>query len=568
MFQLRRFLKPYWKQTVVGAVAKLVEAILELLLPLFMANIIDVGIASGDLSYVWKTGLIMLGVILTGLASASLCQYVASVACQGVGNDLRQSLMERISQFSYGELDRFGTATLINRMTNDVNQVVQAVAMLIRLVSRAPFLCIGALVMSIYIDPGLSLVFVVLLPIFILVLVVIMRRTVPLYKNAQAKLDQLGRVLRGNLSGVRVIRAFARHEKEKERMDQATEELSKAYIRVTNLSALMNPITSLIMNAGIIALFYLGAISVDAGNLSQGNIIALINYVTQILLALIIVANLVVLFTKASASASRISEVLETQGSIQDGNRDTAPETAQTQIEFDQVHFSYNQEEVLSGLTFSIPRGSVFGIVGSTGSGKTSVIQLIPRFYDVNQGCVRFDGVDVRQLKQSQLRAQIGVVPQKSVLFSGTIKENICWGKPDATDQEVEEALRAAQAYDFVSQLEDGIHAQIYEGGKNFSGGQKQRLAIARALVRRPSVLIMDDSLSALDYQTDWKLRQSLKEYLKECTVIIVSQRISSVASADRILVLDDGEQVGLGTHRQLLEQCETYREIYESQTK
>ncbi|WP_270738780.1 ABC transporter ATP-binding protein [Massilioclostridium coli] len=568
MFQLKRFLRPYLKQTIIGSVAKLVEAILELLLPLLMARIIDVGIHNMDIPYIWKTGILMLGVIIVGLGSATLCQYFASVTCQNVGNDIRRELIQKISQLSYQELDQFGNATLINRLTNDVNQVVMAVAYLIRLVSRAPFLCVGALVMSIYIDPQLSLVFVVLIPIFVLVLVVIMKKTVPLYQNAQRKLDRLGQVLRENLSGVRVIRAFARHEKERERMDEATEQLARANIHVTNLSALMNPITSVVMNAGIIVLLYFGGISVNAGNLTQGSIVALINYVTQILMALIIVANLVVLFTKASASANRINEILTCDVSVKDQQAERELDPTAPFVEFDHVSFGYNQKEVLEDISFTLPVGNILGVVGTTGSGKSTLINLIPRFYDVNQGEVRFGGKPVKQLAQDYLRSKITIVPQKTVLFSGSIADNIRWGKEDATEQEIIEALKAAQAYDFVKTLNKGIHSQIHEGGKNFSGGQQQRLSIARALVRKPDLLILDDSLSALDYQTDLKLRRSLKEYLKNGTIIIVSQRISSVTLADHILVLDDGKLVGHGKHEELLQTCETYQEIYQSQSK
>ena len=353
MFRLKRFLRPYMKETIVGSGAKLFEAILELLLPLFMGKIIDIGIKNGDIPYVWKTAVIMLGIISVGLASASLCQYYASYTCQNLGNDLRKELMRKISTLSYSDIDRFGNATLINRVTNDVNQVVQAVAMLIRLVSRAPFLCIGALVMSIYINPKLSLIFAVLIPIFILIVAIIMTRTIPLYKNTQGKLDKLGSVLRENLSGVRVIRAFARHKNEKKRMDDATEELSKAYIRVTNLSALMNPITSLVMNMGIIIIFYLGAINVNKGTLSQGDIVVLINYITQVLLALIIVANLVVLFTKAAASASRINEILDCEPSIIDGAISTTDNNTDDSIVFDNVSFKYNEEDTLTDISFT-----------------------------------------------------------------------------------------------------------------------------------------------------------------------------------------------------------------------
>lgn len=556
------------KETVIGAGAKLFEAILELLLPLLMGKIIDIGIKNGNITYIWKTALLMFGIISVGLASASLCQYFASYACQNVGNDIRKELLKKISQLSYEDIDHFSDSTLINRTTNDVNQIVQAVAMLIRLVSRAPFLCIGALVMSLYINPKLSLIFAVLIPVFVLILIIIMKKTVPLYKASQSRLDTLGRVLRENLTGVRVIRAFARHEKEQERMNEATDDLSKAYIRVSNLSALMNPITSLVMNTGIIVLLYIGAINVNIGTLTQGDIVVLINYITQVLLALIIVANLVVLFTKASASAARINEIFEYTPSIVDNKNEKALEYTDKIVVFDNVSFKYNSEEVLSNLSFTIEKGNVFGIVGTTGSGKSTVANLIPRFYDATEGRVIFGGKDVKDLSQSFLHDEVGVVPQKAVLFSGTIADNIRWGKEEATDEEVIEALGVAQAYDFISSMKDGINSVIYEGGKNLSGGQRQRLTIARALIKKPNLIILDDSLSALDYQTDKKLRNSLKENLKDSTVIIISQRISSIISADKILVLDDGRCVGIGNHEELLSSCETYKEIYESQSK
>ena len=385
-------------------------------------------------------------------------------------------------------------------------------------------------------------------------------------------MDSLGHVLKENLSGVRVIRAFARHENESERIKDVTEEVSKAYIKVTNLSALMNPITSLIMNIGIIVLLYVGGINVNIGTLTQGDIVVLINYITQVLLALIVVANLLVTFTKASASSIRINEVLEYTPSIEDKEylEDISEELEINNeiVTFDNVTFKYNSEEVLSNVSFSIKKGEVFGIVGTTGSGKSTVANLIPRFYDTTEGEVLFKGKDVRSISQNLLHEQIGVVPQKSVLFTGTISENIKWGKENATNEEIIEALKAAQAYDFVSKMKEGIDSIIYEGGKNFSGGQKQRLAIARALVKKPSLIILDDSLSALDYATDKKLRESLKENLKDTTTIIISQRISSIISADKILVLDDGKCMGLGTHDELLENCPTYKEIYESQVK
>lgn len=572
MFDLRGFLKPYIKETIIGSGAKLFEAILELLLPIFMGKIIDIGIVNKDMPYIGKMAAIMLLIISIGLASASLCQYYASYTCQNVGNDIRKELLKKISLFSYADIDRFGNSTLINRMTNDVNQVVWAVAMLIRLVSRAPFLCVGAIIMSIYIDPKMSLIFVVLIPIFLLVIAIIMRKTLPLYKRAQGKMDNLGHVLRENLTGVRVIRAFARHENESIRMKEATEDVSKAYIKVTNLSALMNPITSLIMNMGIIVLLYVGGINVNIGSLTQGDIVILINYITQVLLALIVVANLLVTFTKASASAARINEVLQCEPSIRDVkvSEDVLDEVLSDDnlVTFDNVSFKYNNEEVLSNLSFSIKRGEVFGVVGTTGSGKSTVANLISRFYDTTEGKILFKGKDVRNLPQSFLHKEIGIVPQKSVLFTGTISENIKWGKEDATDEEVVGALKAAQAYEFVSKMKESINSIIYEGGKNFSGGQRQRLAIARALIKKPTLIILDDSLSALDYETDKRLRQSLRENLKNTTTIIISQRISSIISADKILVLDDGKCMGYGTHEELLKDCPTYIEIYESQFK
>lgn len=573
LFKLRKFLIPYMKETVIGSGAKLVEAILELLLPIFMGKIIDIGIINNDISYVIKVVVFMFIIISIGLASASLCQYYASYTCQNVGNDIRKSLLRKISLFSYSDIDRFGNSTLINRITNDVNQIVIAVAMLIRLVSRAPFLCIGALVMSIYINPKMSLIFAILIPIFILVITIIMKKTVPLYKAAQTEMDELAVVVKENLSGVRAIRAFSQHKNEKLRMEKTTEDVSKAYIRVTNLSALMNPLTLFIMNMGIIVLFHFGAINVNFGGLTQGDIVILINYITQVLLALIVVANLLVVFTKASASSYRINQILEYSPSIKDNLKLDSIDLKELQkgekiIAFKNVFFKYNEEEVLMHLSFSIQKGQFFGIIGTTGSGKSTLTNLIPRFYDVTKGTVLLGGKDVRKLSQSFLQEQIGIVPQKAILFKGTIADNIKWGKEDANKEEIIEALKAAQAYEFVSEMKNGIDSYIYEGGKNFSGGQKQRLAIARALVKKPSIIILDDSLSALDYETDKKLRKSLVENLKDTTKIIISQRISSIISADKILVLEDGKCVGIGKHDELLTECNTYREIYESQIK
>jgi ATP-binding cassette subfamily B protein len=564
---VKKFFRPYIKKTVVGSLAKMAEAVLELMLPTFMGRIIDIGIAQENIPYVARTALIMFGIIAVGLGCASICQYYASTACQGLGTDLRKALMKKIQEFSYKELDRFGSSTLINRITYDVNQVVQAFAMLIRLVSRGPFLCIGALIMAIQVAPKLAWIFFILIPLFVIVITVIMRSSVPLYKKAQLRLDRLGQILRENLGGVRVIRAFARHHEEKKRMDEATEELSNAYIRVSNLSALMNPLTLFIMNMGIIALLMLGGIHVNSGDMTQGDIVVLINYITQVLYALIQIANLVVLFTKAYASSGRIGEVLTCENSIENGSKTDICKNGDI-ITFDNVSFGYSGENTLTDISFSIPRGTAFGIVGTTGSGKSTVINLMMRFYDVLKGRVLFAGTDVREYNQTALRNCFGIAPQQAALFSGTVADNIRWGCPEASDEQVIAALKAAQAYDFVSKLDEGINSYIAEGGKNLSGGQKQRLTIARAIVRKPLVIILDDSLSALDYQTDSRLRESLKEYSSGSAVIIVSQRISSVRAADCILVLDDGECVGMGTHEELLKNCGTYKEIFETQSK
>ncbi len=564
MTELKKFFKPYTKETVIGSLAKMLEAFLELLLPTYMGKIIDIGIANGDIPYIVRTAVLMLGIIALGLLSASVCQYSASMACQSLANDIRKALMGKISKMSYKELDRFGNSTLVNRLTYDTNQVLMAFAMFIRLVSRCPFLGIGAILMAAHVAPKLAWLFIVLIPCFVIVMYIIMKSTVPLYKDSQTKLDNLGRILRENLSGVRVIRAFARHHGEKQRMDNAADELARSYIRVSNLSALLNPLTLLIMNAGIILLLYLGGINVYSGDMSQGDIVVLINYITQVLYALITIANLVVLYTKAYASSQRIEEVLSCPVSMKNGEKQA--EAAEDILAFENVSFAYNREEALTDISFSVRKGETLGIIGATGSGKTTVISLMMRFYDAERGTVKFGGENVKELDEGSLRKQFGLVPQQATLFSGSIAENIRWGKPDATDKEIWEALEIAQARDFVEKL--GLDYQIEEGGKNFSGGQRQRLTIARAIVSKPSVIILDDSLSALDYITDSKLREALRTKLCGTTVVIISQRISSVVGADKILVLDDGTQAGLGNHVQLFEGCPVYRELYETQAE
>ncbi|MTD37585.1 ATP-binding cassette domain-containing protein [Erwinia sp. CPCC 100877] len=569
MFGLLKYAKKYRKQIILGPFFKFLEACFELVLPLFMASLVDQGIRLNDRAYVLQMAGWMLLMSIIGLVCVLICQYYASVASQGFGTELRNQLMRKINQLSHAELNSFGTDTLITRTTNDINQLQVALAMLIRLVIRAPFLSIGSVIMAFYIDFQMGLIFLLMLPVFCLVLYAIIKTTVPLYKKVQEKLDLLNRQITQNLSGVRVIRAFARKKTEEKHVNKVTDDLSSIYIRVSNISALLTPATTLIMNLGVLALLYFGGIKVSLGNLQQGQVLALINYMNQMLLALIVVSNLVVIFTRASASATRVNEVLSVSPSIQAGEENSAAAKIQaTGIVFDNVSFRYQPKAglALSAISLTIPEHSVLGITGPTGSGKSTLTQLIPRFYDVSEGNVFVAGRNVRDYSLEQLRAKIAMAPQTAVLFTGTIRENLQWGKTDATDEECWQALETAQCKDFVENLSAGLDTPVYEGGKNFSGGQKQRLTIARALIHKPEILILDDSLSALDYQTDLNLRTALQRDLKDTTLILISQRISSIQEADQILVLDSGKQVGLGTHEELLQHSAAYQEIVASQ--
>ena len=567
---LLRYMKDYRLPFTLGSLAKLSEAMLELLLPLYMARIIDIGIPTGDRAYIMKTGIQLLLLALGGLCLAITCQYFAALTSQGTGTNLRDALIDKIASLSYRELDTLGTPTLINRVTSDINYIQQAIAMTIRLFTRAPFICIGAVIMLVGIDAELSLLFAVLVPVLGLVVYLLMRKTAPLYRRVQKQLDAFSLTVRESLSGVRVIRAFARSEKEAEQARICADDLSKAYIHASDFSALMNPVTSTLLNLGMIAVLYFGAQHVFAGRLAQGDLLAMTMYSTKILYALVVLANLVVLFIKAAASTTRVAEVLAIEPSLQfSASAAPAPVPGAPAIAFENVSFSYNGgENSLTDITFAVPQGKTLGIVGGTGSGKSTVLNLIQRFYDPSRGSVRLCGADVREYPSEILREKIGVAPQKNTLFSASIAENIRWGGGDLSEQQVWGALQTAQAADFVSALPDGIHSTINEGGKNFSGGQKQRLTIARAIAKKPPFVLLDDSLSALDYKTDLALRRALKSALSDTTVIIVSQRISSVAGADCILVLDSGHMAGFGTHGQLLEECETYRELYRSQTE
>ncbi|MFR9309509.1 ABC transporter ATP-binding protein [Hydrogeniiclostridium mannosilyticum] len=569
MHKLARFLKRYRVQVILGPVFKLTEAVLELIVPIITAMIIDNGVKKGDVAYVWRMGGVLLLLGAVGLCCALVCQKMASIASQGFGTVLRNEVYRHINSLSHAEIDQLGTPSLITRITNDVNQLQYAVAMLIRLVIRAPFLAIGAIVMAMILDFQMGLIFLLATPLIALVLYLVMSRSVPFFKVMQKKLDKISLISREGLSGVRVIRAFSKQQNEEKRFNEAADDQARTAVQVGKLSALLNPLTYTIMNFAIIAIIWFGGMRVDGGSLEQGEIIALVNYMTQTLLALIVVANLVVTFTKASASAARVNEVLALQPSVSDaGNQPVQPDLTAPKIRFRQVSFSYDGSDkyALKNLSVDIQKGETVGIIGGTGSGKSTLVQLIPRFYDATKGEVLVDGIDVRAYPFQQLRKEIGMVPQEAVLFSGTIESNLRWAKQEASGEELRKALRVAQALDFVEKLPDGLRSPVNQGGKNFSGGQKQRLTIARALVGDPQILILDDSSSALDFATDAALRRAIRQETQNMTVLIVTQRASAIKQADKIIVLDDGAVVGIGNHRDLLESCEVYREICLSQ--
>ncbi|EPR12760.1 ABC transporter ATP-binding protein [Ruminiclostridium papyrosolvens] len=577
MFKLIKYLKPYLKQVVLGPAFKLFEAILELTIPLLMAKLIDNGVKANNPSYVYMMGGIMVAIAITGAGSAYICQYYASIASQGFGTSMRNLLFKKIQGYSFNELDKIGTPSLINRITSDVNQLQLAVAMLIRLVVRVPFLCIGGLIMAMTINLKLSVILFITMPLFALVIYFIMSRTIPLYKTVQKKLDTLSVIIRENLSGVRVIRAFAKLDKERERFSKGNREYADMSISVGKVSALLNPATTVIVNFGVATILWFGGIQVYHGTMTQGEIIAYINYINLILSALIVLANLVVTFTKAAASANRVNEILETQpsvldraGSIADVQSAVNVSEEMPLIEFRNVRFTYDgaSEYALKNISFGIKSGQTVGIIGSTGSGKSTLVNLIARFYDTTDGQILINGTDVKNMKQQNLRDKIGLVPQKSVLFSGTIEENIKWGNEQAQENDIYWAAEIVQATEFIKQKPEGIEAHISQGGANLSGGQKQRLAIARAVVKRPEILIFDDSTSALDYATDAALRRQIKDNLKGLTIIMVTQRVAAIRDADLIVVLDDGEIVGIGRNEELLKSCPVYQEIYYSQRK
>lgn len=567
-FSLFRYLKPYWVQCIVGPLFKLAEAVLELYMPFLLAQVIDRGIATGDYTYVRRMAFVLVGIVAIGLGMALVCQYLASKISQGFGTTLRNELFAKIMAFSHSDTDRFGAPTLVNRLTNDVNQLQFMVAMLIRLVIRAPFLCVGGMIMAFVLDWRLALIIVAVIPLFILTMTLIMKKSVPLYKRVQTHFDGMSRIIRENMSGVRVIRAFGKTQQENDRFAGELDEFTAASVRVAKVSILLNPITQLIMNAAILLILAVtGVTAHNDGDVSTGTIVALINYANQILAALIVVSNLVVTFTKAYASANRVAEVLSVDTAVASGNLTYAPVSGVPQIEFRSVFFTYGDgENELEDISFTVQRGETVGIIGTTGAGKTTLINLLMRFYDVSSGEIRINGHDIRDYDLSSLRGAVAAVPQKVQLFSGTVEQNIRWGKPDATDEQVVRAARAAQADGFITAKPEGYQAQIERGGVNFSGGQRQRLAIARALVRDFDILVLDDSSSALDYSTDAAIRSAIREEYAGKTLIIVSQRVNSIMYADKILVLDNGRLVAEGTHESLLRTSDFYHEICASQ--
>lgn len=562
------YLKNYKKQLILGPFFKLLEAIFELIVPVVMVKIIDNGIGNNDTGYILKMGGVMVILGICGLLFALVCQYFASQCAYGFGTDLRKSLYEHINTLSYSSIDKLGTSTLINRITNDTNSVQTGVNMFIRLAFRAPFLVAGAIVASMLIDLKLSIAFLIITPIISLIIYAVMSRTIPLYKKTQQKLDKTATLTRENLEGTRVIRAFSHQEDEIKNFNKACNDLSDNAILAGKISSVLNPVTFMVMNLGIVAIIYFGGIRVDGGSITQGELTAFINYMTQILLALVVLANLIVTFTKAIASANRIKDIFECKNEIISGNLDSVDKNAENSIEFENVSFRYNGagDNSLENITFKIRKGGMLGIIGGTGSGKSTLSALIPRFYDADSGNIKIFGRDIKQYDTDFLRKIVGNVPQKAVLFTGTVRENMQLADENATDEEIIKALKIAQAWEFVEKLPRKLDTIISQGGKNLSGGQKQRISIARAFIGNPEIVILDDSTSALDYATDLAFRKAIKENLRDTTVIMISQRATSLKDADNIIVMDDGKAVGTDTHENLLENCEVYKEIYSSQ--
>ena len=573
MKRLMMYLKDYKKESILAPLFKLLEAFFELLVPLVMANIIDYGISNRNMGYIGKMGLLLLLLGVVGLASSITAQFFAAKAAVGFSTKLRQALFNHIEDLSFTDIDKAGTSTMITRMTSDVNQVQSGINMTLRLFLRSPIIVFGAMIMAFTIDVKCALIFVVAIPLLSIVVFGIILSTIPMYKKVQSRLDQVLGITRENLTGVRVIRAFHQEAKEEERFRENNEALSAMQIFVGKISACMNPVTYVIVNGAIIALIYTGAVQVNIGNLSQGEVVAIINYMNQILVELVKLANLIVTMTKALACAERVASVFDIGADavyvgVQDQKLADKVDKSAPFLDFKHVSLTYQGAgaPTLQDMNFTVNRGDTVGIIGGTGSGKTSLVNLIPGFYPATEGEILLEGRDIRTMSDEELRGRIGVVPQKAVLFKGTIRSNLQWGKPDATEEEMWKALELAQASEVVDGKPGKLDATVAQNGKNFSGGQRQRLTIARALVRNPEILILDDSASALDYATDAKLRAAIRTLEDKTTTFIVSQRASTIRHADKIIVLDDGEIAGMGTHDELLKDCTVYQEIYYSQ--
>lgn len=569
MRNLLKYLKDYKKESILGPLFKLLEASFELFVPLVMAKIIDIGIKNQDIGYIIKMGgiLILLGII--GLSCSLTAQYFAAKAAVGFGTSLRKELFKHINQFSYTELDTMGTATLITRMTSDINQVQSGVNLVLRLFLRSPFIVFGAMIMAFTIDVKAALIFVMAIPLLSIVVFGIMLISMPLYKKVQRQLDKILLKTRENLIGMRVIRAFNRQEDEIKSFDESSDLLVKFQLFVGKISAALNPLTYILINFAVIALVWVGGKQVNSGIITQGAVVALVNYMSQILVELIKLANLIITISKSLACANRVNSALEEKISMIEKKESTVEEKENAvRVEFENMDFTYAgaKQAALLNISFEAKKGETIGIIGGTGSGKSTLVNLIPRFYDATKGKILINGVDIREYSFSQLRKKIGVVPQKAVLFKGTVRENMKWGKQEAADEEIYQALEIAQAKEIIEEKKEGLDFLIQQEGKNLSGGQRQRLTIARALVKKPEILIMDDSASALDFATDAKLRKAIKENTKDMTVFIVSQRAATIKNADKILVLDDGRLVGAGKHHELFESCEVYKEICLSQ--
>lgn len=567
MKSLLRFLKNYKKETVIAPLFKMLEAIFELFVPLVMAAIIDVGIENRDRTYVLQMCLVLVALGVIGLACSLTAQFFAAKAATGFATELRHDLFAHIQNFTYSKLDTIGTSTLITRMTSDVNQVQSGVNMVLRLFLRSPFIVFGSMIMAFTVDVKAALVFVVVIPLLSIVVFGVMLITMPLYKKVQSDLDKVLLITRENLTGTRVIRAFNKEEEEREHFRYQNQILTEAQKYVGRISGLLNPLTYIIANGALVVLIYVGAVRVNIGALTQGEVVALVNYMSSILVELVKLANLIVTITKAIACGNRIQSVFEEKAGMSEGSQQFEKDE-ETTLEFDHVGLTYEGAgaESLSDISFVAKKGQTIGIIGGTGSGKSSVVNLIPRFYDVTAGEVRINGKNVKDYALKEIRNIVGVVPQKAVLFKGTIAQNLRWGNETATDEELEDALECAQAKEFVDTKKGRLDFKIEQGGRNLSGGQKQRLTIARALVKKPEILILDDSASALDFATDAKLRKAIREMEEKPIIFIVSQRASSVQYADQILVMDDGKLAGIGTHEQLIEDCQIYQEIYYSQ--